>query len=175
MPYQRQYQEIMQPEKRIGRNVITPRNVYRISTYQGSKPITKTGDKSRWVFVIGRTQDKIHCIRLNEIKPLDFTNWLNKIREKRTKIGKDQLLSLLLKKFSKEGNDLFEQYIKGDSKMYPGGKSHYRIYKLESITHIWEIRFEDFFLKKLFGEIDTPQTEPEMRADIKEETDERDG
>ena len=175
MAHTRQYKEIMQPEKRIGRNNIQPRNVYRISTYQGSKPITKTGDKSRWVFVIGKTQDKIHCIRLNDIKPIDFTNFINKIREKRTPIGRDQLLSLLLKKFSKEGTDLFEQYVRKDKKMYPGGKSHYRIYKLEKITNIWEIRFEENFLRNLFGEIDTPNTVTEMKQDIKEEVDEKHG
>ena len=175
MSYTRDYKQIMQPEARVGRNVIVPRNVYRISTYKGSKPITKTGENSRWVFVIGKTEDKIHCIRLNDIKPLAFLKWLNKIREKRTPIGKDQLLSLLLKKFSKEGDGLFESYIKNDSSVYQKGHSTYRIYKLEKIVNIWEIRFEDNFLRKVFGEPDTPPTEPEMREDIKEETDERDG
>lgn len=175
MSYNRQYKEIMQPEIRIGRNNIVPRNVYRISTYKGSKPNLKTGEDYRWVFVIGKTADKIHCIRLNDIKPIDFTNFINKIREKRTPIGKDQLLSLLLKKFSATGTDLFETYIKPNKKLYPGGKSHYRIYKLDKITYIWEIRFEDFFLKKLFGEIDTPNTIQEMKADITEEINEKDG
>ncbi len=175
MSFTRNYIQIMKPEVRISRNNIIPRNVYRISTYKGSKPITKTGEDSRWVFVIGKTQDKIHCIRLNEIKPIDFTNFINKIREKRTPIGRDQLLSLLLKKFSKEGSDLFESYIRSDKKLYPGGKSHYRIYKLDKITNIWEIRFEENFLRNLFGEIDTPNTETEMKQDIKEEIDEKDG
>ena len=75
MSYSRQYKAIMKPEKRVGKNNIIPRNVYRISTYTGSKPNTKTGDDSRWVFVIGKTSDKIHCIRLNDIKPIDFTNF----------------------------------------------------------------------------------------------------
>ncbi len=175
MSFTRNYIQIMKPEVRISRNNIIPRNVYRISTYKGSKPITKTGEDSRWVFVIGKTQDKIHCIRLNEIKPIDFTNFINKIREKRTPIGRDQLLSLLLKKFSKEGSDLFESYIRSDKKLYPGGKSHYRIYKLDKITNIWEIRFEENFLRNLFGEIDTPNTETEMKVDIDEEIKEKDG
>lgn len=175
MSYNAQYKQIMQPEKRIGRNNIVPRNVYRISTYTGSKPVTKVGQDSRWVFVIGRTIDKIHCIRLNEIKPLDFTNFINEIRDKRIPIGRDQLMSLLLKKFSKEGTELFESYIKPNKKLYPGGKSHYRIYKLDKITNIWEIRFEEGFLRNLFGEINTPQTEQQMDADIQEEIKEKDG
>lgn len=175
MSFTRDYKQIMQPEKRISKNNIVPRNIYRISTYLGSKPITKTGEDSRWIFVIGKVDDKIHCIRLNDIKPLEFTTWLNKVREKRTPIGKDQLLSLLLKKFSKEGSDLFESYIKGDSNVYRPGKSTYRIYSLDKIQNIWEIRFEENMLRKIFGEINEPKTTQEMRVELDKEIDERDG
>lgn len=175
MSYTAQYKQIMQPEKRVGRNNIIPRNVYRISTYTGSKPITKSGADQRWVFVIGKVDDKIHCIRLNEIKPADFTQWLNKIREKRTPIGKDQLLSLLLKKFSKQGNELWESYIKNDSKVYRKGHSTYRIYKLDKIRYSWEIRFEEGKLREIFGEINDPNTAQEQAAIIKDEINEKDG
>ena len=175
MAFTRQYKELMVPEKRISRNNIVPRNIYRISTYTGSKPVTKTGDDSRWVFVIGKVDNKIHCIRLNDIKPLEFTKWLNKVREKRTPIGRDQQLSLLLKKFSREGRDLFESYIKGDSKVYRPGKSTYRIYSLDKIQNIWEIRFEEGVLRQIFGEINDPKTTQEMRAEITEEINEKDG
>lgn len=175
MAYTRQYKELMVPEKRISRNNIVPRNIYRISTYTGSKPITKTGDDSRWVFVIGKVDNKIHCIRLNDIKPLEFTKWLNKVREKRTPIGRDQQLSLLLKKFSKEGNELFESYIKNDSHVYRPGKSTYRIYSLDKIQNIWEIRFEEGVLRQIFGEINDPKTTQEMRVEITDEINEKDG
>jgi len=176
MAFTRDYKQIMQPEKRVSRSDILPRNIYRISTYTGSKPITKTGDDSRWVFVIGKVDDKIHCIRLNEIKPLQFTKWLNKVREKRTPIGRDQQLSLLLKKFSKEGNDLFESYVKNDSHVYkPNSKSTYRIYSLDKIQNIWEIRFEEGMLRQIFGEINDPKTTQEMRVEIDKEIDEKDG
>lgn len=173
--YTRDYREIMVPEVRVGRAMILPRNVYRISTYMGSNPITKTGEDSRWIFVIGKVGNEIHCIRLNDLKPIDFTSFLNKVREKRTPIKEDQQLDSLLKKFSKEGKDLFESYIKPNKALYPGGKSHYRIYKLEKIRYVWEIRFEPDFLRKIFGEINTPNTVTEMRAEIKEEVNEKDG
>ena len=177
MGYTRQYKEIMTPEVRVGRSNIIPRNVYRISTYTGSKPITKpaAGENSRWIFVIGKVGDKIHTIRLNDIKPIDFTNFINDIRDKRIPIGRDQLLSLLLKKFSKEGTNLFETHIKPNKKLYPGGKSHYRIYKLEKIRYVFEIRFEEGFLRNLFGEPDTPNTQQEMDADMQEEIKEKNG
>jgi hypothetical protein len=175
MSFTRQYRQIMQPEKRVSRNNILPRNIYRISTYTGSKPVTMVNDDSRWVFVIGRVDDKIHCIRLNEIKPLDFLKWLNKVREKRTPIGKDNQLSLLLKKFSKQGKELWEQYIKNDPLVYKPGKSYYRIYTMSKIQNIWEIRFEENFLRETFGEKDEPNTEQEMRVEIKDELNEKDG
>jgi hypothetical protein len=176
MAFTRDYKQIMQPEKRISRSNIVPRNIYRISTYTGSKPITKTGDDSRWVFVIGKVDNKIHCIRLNEIKPLEFTKWLNKIREKRTPIGSDQQMSLLLKRFSKEGNDLFESYIKNDSKVYkPTSKSTYRIYSLDKIQNIWEIRFEEGKLREIFGELNDPNTTQEQSAIIQKEIKDKNG
>jgi len=175
MSFTNQYRQIMQPEARVARTAIKPRNVYRVSTYTGSKPITKTGDESRWIFVIGVVGDKIHCIRLNEIKPLDFTNFINKIRDKRTPITDDKLLSLFLKKFSTNGSDLFEQHIKGDSKIYPGGKSAYRIYMLEKIRYVFEIRFETGYLRELFGEINTPNTSQQQRVVQEKEIDEKDG
>jgi len=176
MSYTRAYKEIMQPEKRVGRNNILPRNIYRISTYMGSEPVTKVGADARWVFVIGKIgNDKIHCIRLNDIKPLDFLKWLNKIRDKRIPIGKDQQLSLLLRKFSKEGSQLFESYIKNDTSVYKVGHSTYRIYKLEKIQTVWEIRFEENFLRETFGEKNDPNTTQEMNVEIKDELNEKDG
>ena len=174
--YTRKYKELLKPEVRISRGEVLPRNIYRISTYRGSKPITKTGDDSRYVFVIGKVDNKIHCVRLNEINPLDFTKFINKMRDKRKQIKKNQKLSELLVLTKREGSDLFERFVKPNPKIYRANtKSSYRIYKLPDIVNIWEIRFEDNFLRKLFGEKDDPMTVPEMKEVITEETNERDG
>jgi len=175
MSYTRKYQEIMKPEIRVARGDIKPRNIYRISVYRGSKPMTKTGDDSRWVFVIGKVDNKIHCVRLNEINPLDFTKFINTLRDKRNPIKRNQQLSELLRKFKKEGSDLFESHIKNNPTIYKSDtKRSYRIYKLPDITYVWEIRFEDMFLRKLFGEKDDPLTVPEQREVITEEINEHD-
>jgi len=174
MAYTRKYKEIMRPEVRIGRNEIKPRNIYRISTYKGSKPITKTGEEARYVFVIGKVGNKIHCIKMNDIKPIDFTNLINKLRDKRKPIG-NQKLNELLKTFSKEGKELYENYIKNNSKIYAPPRNNYRVYLLEKIVNVWEIRFEDNFLFELFGEKNTPNTTQEQKAIIKEETDSKEG
>jgi len=167
MSFTRQYKEILVPETRISRGEIKPRNIYRISTYRRGDPATKTGEDTRYVFVLGKVGDKIHCLKLNNINPKDFTNLLFKLREKRVPIGKDNRLNLLLKHFSTEGSELFEQHVKNNSSVYGPGKNNYRIYMVNFIVNAWEIRFEDFFLKKLFKEDSTPSTrEPIIKEEI---------
>ena len=51
--YTRQYKAFLKPERRVPRSQIRPRNIYRITTYRGGDPITKSGEDARYVFVIG--------------------------------------------------------------------------------------------------------------------------
>jgi hypothetical protein len=172
MSYTRQYKSFLKPEKRVSRSQIKPRNIYRITTYTGGEPITKSGEDARYVFVIGIVDGKVHCIKLNEIKPLDFTNFINKLRDKRIPIGSDQMLMLLLKKFSVDGKALFESYIKNDSKIYSPKLGNYRTYLLDSIQNVYEIRFEEDFLRELFKEGSNQSTRQEIIKDeINEDTD----
>ena len=78
--YTRQYKAFLKPERRVPRSQIRPRNIYRITTYRGGDPITRTGDDARYVFVIGVINEKVHCIKLNPIKPIDFTMFIRKLR-----------------------------------------------------------------------------------------------
>lgn len=151
MTFTNQYKRFLNPEVRVSRSEIRPRNIYRISTYKAGDPPTKTGQDTRYVFVIGKVDDKIHCIKLNEIKPIDFIQFLNKIRNKQIPIKEDQKLEEVLKKFGKDGKQLFEGYIKNNLKIYSTKLSNYRTYILPNITNAWEIRFEEGFLKELFG------------------------
>lgn len=173
MAYTRQYKSFLKPEKRIPRSQIRPRNIYRITTYRGGDPATKTGENERYIFVIGIVGDKVHAIKLNPIKPLNFTNFINKLRDKRIPIGSDQALELLLKKFSRDGNSLFESYIKNNSKIYSPTLKNYRTYLLNNIVNVYEIRFEEDFLRELFKEGSTESTRREVITnEINEDTDE---
>jgi len=167
----REYKEFLLPELRISRGQIKPRNIYRISTYKDGDPATTTGERARYIFVIGKIGNKIHCLKLNEIKPILFTDFLYKLRDIRKKIGKENQLSELLKTFSVDGNALFEQHIKSNSKIYGPGHSNYRIYMVDKIQHVWEIRFEDYFLQKLLKLGSTTTTQLPI---IKKEISERD-
>ena len=172
MSHTREYKAFLRPEKRVPRSQIRPRNIYRITTYKGGDPITKSGDNARYVFVVGIVDGKAHCIKLNDIRPVDFTNFINKLRDKRIPIGSDQALELLLKRFSKDGKGLFESYIKNNSKVYSKSLGNYRTYKLESIQNVYEIRFEQDFLKELFKEGSNQSTRQEViKEEIIEDTD----
>ena len=165
MAYTRQYKAFLKPERRIGKSLIRPRNIYRITTYKGGEPATRSGEDARYVFVIGIVDKKVHCIKLNPIKPIDFTTLIAKLRDKRIPIGSDQSLELLLKKFSKDGASLFSSFVKNNTKLYSRSLSNYRTYKLNNITNIYEIRFEQDFLQELFKEGSNKSTRRQVIAE----------
>jgi hypothetical protein len=102
---------------------------------------------------------------------LDFTNFISKLRDTRIPIGSDQSLELLLKKFNRDGSGLFESHIKNNSKVYSKSLSNYRTYLLSNIVNVYEIRFEEDFLRRLFGEPSTPSQRQEViRDEINEDT-----
>ena len=172
MAFTRQYKSFLRPEKRIPRSQIRPRNIYRITTYRGGEPPTRSGEDARYVFVIGIVNNKVHAIKLNPIRPIDFTIFIAKLRDKRIPIGSDQALELLLKRFSKDGSGLFESYVKNNSKIYSRSLSNYRTYILSSIVNVYEIRFEEDVLRRLFNEPGTTSTRREIIQDeINEDTD----
>ena len=173
MAFTRQYKSFLKPEKRVPRSQIRPRNIYRITTYRGGDPATKGGEDVRYIFVIGIVDEKVHAIKLNPIRPIDFTNFIGKLRDKRIPIGSDQSLELLLKRFSKDGKGLFESYIKNNSKLYSRSLGNYRTYILNSIVNVYEIRFEEGFLRSLFKEGSTQSTRQQIITDeVNEDTNE---
>jgi len=166
MLYTRQYTKFLRPEKRIPRAQIRPRNIYRIVTYRDGQPPTKTAEKARYVFVIGVVGNKVHCIKLNPINPLHFTQLIGKLRDKRKPLSSQLRLEYMLKTFARDGNSLFNSAIKNNSKLYRRDLDNYRTYILDKIVNVYEIRFEQEVLENLFGE---KTTASEKRAILKDE------
>ena len=54
-------------------------------------------EESRYVFVIGIIENKLHCIKLNPINPLHFTQLIGKLRDKDLPLSSDLRLELMLK------------------------------------------------------------------------------
>ena len=172
--YTRQYTKLLRPEKRIPRGQLKPRNIYRITTYKGGNPPTKQAGEARYIFVIGIVGNKLHCIKLNPINPLHFTTLIAKLRDKRTELSSNLRLELMLKKFDRTGQNLFEAYIKNNGNLYRKDFNNYRTYILEKITNVYEIRFEQDVLQNLFGEKTSSSQKRQIINEEINDTDEND-
>lgn len=166
--YTNQWVQLLKTEIRVSKALIRPRNIYRLSVYKDGDPKSQ----KRFVFVIGIHDEKIHCLKLNDIKPLDFMNFLFKIRDKRVPVDNTKRLEEHLILLPKDGNRLFEGYIKNDRKLYSKQLNNYRTYILDKISYVSEIRFEDGILNNIFK---VGNTESDRRQTIDKEIDEKDG
>ena len=148
--YTRQYTKFLRPEKRIPRSEIRPRNIYRIVTYKGGEPPNKQGEDARYVFALGIIDGKLHCIKINNIVPLHFTQLVGSLRDKRLPLSSDLKLEMMLKKYNRDGSSLFTSKIKNNPRVYSRKLANYRTYTLKNITNVFEIRFEQEVLEALF-------------------------
>jgi len=168
MNYYLQYIQLLQKsEQRMSRDLIRPRNIYKLSVYKDGSPASS----KRLVFVIGKIGDDIHTLKLNGIKPIDFANFLYKLRDKRIPVNPSLRLENHLTKFDVQGKRLFESQIKPNRQIYGGKNNNYRIYKKDKIQYIAEIKYEPDVLRNIFR----VGTETERRMDITQEIQEKDG
>ena len=172
MSYIREYIQLFGVTKKIPSSRVKPRNIYKIQTYRNGEPSTKTGNDTRYVFVIGEVDGKIHCLKLNDIKPNKFIEFLNNIRDNRIQIKTQQDLSDILKRFDNNGKNLFESYIKRDNLLYSKKLNNYRIYLIDKIVNIEEVLFEPNLLREIFRE---GNNETLRRNIITGEVNEKDG
>lgn len=163
-----QWKQLVETERRTSRDRITPGNLYQISVYSNSKK----SSHRRYIFAIGKSDDKLHCLKLNNIKPVDFSNFLHSIRNKQRSVDPTKPLSYHLIKFGKEGKRVFESYIKPNKSIYGSGNDTYRTYKVDKITYVSELVFEGDVLDDFLGR-KTKVTN--RRVGIDTELDERDG
>jgi len=172
MLYTRQYTKFLRPEKRVPRAQIRPRNIYRIVTYRDGQPPTQTAEKARYVFVIGIVGNKVHCIKINPINPIHFTQLIGKLRDRRKPLSSQLRLEYMLKTFSKDGNALFDTSIKNNRNLYRRDLDNYRTYILDKIVNVYEIRFEQEVLENLFGEKTTASQKREVLKEEQSDLDE---
>lgn len=163
-----QYVQLLKTESRVSKSGIKPRNIYRLSVYRDGDPKSV----KRFVFVIGIIDKKVHCIKLNDIRPLDFMNLLFKLRDKRIPIDTKKRLSQHLVKLPGDGRKLFESYIKKDTKLYSKQLNNYRTYIIDKISYVSEVSFENEVMNSIFR---ISNTETDRRLIIDEEIDEKDG
>lgn len=172
MSFIRQYDQLFGVTTKIPISKIKPRNIYKIQTYKGGDPITKTGSEMRYVYVIGEIDNKIHCLKLNDIKPTKFIEFLNEVRDKRIEIKTQNELREVTKKFNDNGQGLFDSVIKRNPSIYSKKLNNYRIYILGKIQTVETVKFEPNLLKEIFK---VGNNETQRRNVVVDEIKERDG
>jgi len=165
MSYRKKYDEILTTGPKTAGNRLKPRNIYKLNRY---------GDKTefRYIFVIGKVGDKLHCLKLNEIDPRKFTELLFDIYDKHSQVNKYQRISEITKEFGIDGKTLFEQHIKRNRGVYRKGLSSYHVYSVDKIKDVFDVYFEEGLLREI---LKIGSTETTRNIIVEDEIKEKDG
>jgi hypothetical protein len=146
-------QNYIDKEIRVSKSAVNPRNLYRISSYSYVDGETRSlaGSNSSLVFVFGIHDDKLNCLKLNNVSTNEFKNWLKTLLKpaiKETYIDSMKKLEDLLVGSDMQGNGIFESKIKGKP-IYNTNPRPYRTYNMEGLKYIQEVKLKADFLKSL--------------------------
>ena len=147
MPYTSKYKEFIQKEKKISKGLIRPRNLYRITSYQYADGSTKslTGEKSSLIFTTGIYEQKISCIKINELKPEKFFEWVKKLKKPALpseEITEDALFESYLILLDKGGQRLYESFVKPSPILKTAKSPVYTTYSLSGINNIYQLQLK---------------------------------
>ncbi len=152
MNYSTQYRSYFDIGDRISKSDITPYGIYRISTYKyadGDKQTLKGNDET-FIFVTGIYQKKVYGIKLSNVQPIKFLNWLKRvIGVNKYKEGMKRINELKVP-FDNTGNRIYDTYIKRNKDLIAGGSS-YRTYNLDGIQYATEVFLNEKTLKQYYG------------------------
>ena len=153
--YYNRYVELFDFGKRVQAQFVkmNPRNFYRISRYEYSDGETRnlSGVDSSLVFVIGTFDNKINCIKLNEVLPDIFLRFIKTVIERDITEGdvdSMKMFSDLIKPTTVDGSSLFESKIKGKP-IYNLTPRPYRTYNLDGLKYIQQINLKKDLIKTM--------------------------
>lgn len=164
MNYSKEYNSMFSSEKRVARLQMKNRRIYRITLYEYMDKSIKrmSRNEADLIFVTGIHQKFVHGLRLNELNPDLFMEWLKTITIKNMEVGSINHLDEITKRMGMDGKQLFEQYIKS-SRIYKSNMDIYRTYYFKGIRFIKEVNLkEDVYMKnfqgyKITGLVDKPK------------------
>ena len=170
MPYASQYLKYVEAEIPVSRTLIRPRNIYKIKSYKDvdNKTHTYAGNNSAIVFVIGIFDKKVWCIRMTDIRPVFFWNWLTPMIKKGVVLNeKIKKLEDLLVSDTKNGKKIFGNFVKG-KKVYNLEPAVFRTYNLPGINSVEELKIDLNFLKTQYKleseEVKSEYNDPKVEA-----------
>lgn len=154
MPYTSKYKPFIKKETKVSKGLVEPRNLYRITSYEYADGTTKSlvGEKSSLIFVTGIYDKKLSCIKINELKPEKFFEWVSKLKKrgiKEEELSESKMFSEYIILSDKGGQKLYEAYVKPSPLLKSAGKPVYRTYNLSGINNIYQIQLKIDKLKDI--------------------------
>ena len=177
MPYASQYLSYVEAEIPVSRTLVRPRNIYRIKNYTDvdGKSHSYTGNNSAIVFVVGIAEKKLWCVRITDVRPVQFWNWMKPMLRKNLVINdKIKRLEDILVTDTRNGKKIFENFVK-TKQIYNLEPNVFRTYNLNGVNLIEELKFDLNFLKatyklkseKIVSDYDDPKVEANKTEKVK--------
>jgi hypothetical protein len=141
MPFSKEYVPLIEVEEGISKNLIRPRNIYKINsyTYKDGKTKSLAGVETSYIFVIGISPTKvISALKISLIKPKDFFRWLKKLYKpslSENSINDSERLEDILILDNKDGRKIFNQFV-AQSRIYNQNIPTYRTYIAKNIKNV---------------------------------------
>jgi len=152
MNYALQYTPILESGTRVSKQDISPYGIYRISTYKyaGGEKERLQGPEETLIFVTGIYQRKVSALKLSNIRPVDFLNWLRKVVGRKSYEEGMKRIDELKLPMDIGGNRIYDIYIKNNKPFVQKGAA-YRTYNLDGIQYATEMFLNEKTLKQYYG------------------------
>ena len=152
MNYAPQYRGYIDMGDRVSKTDIKPYGIYKISTYKyadGDRQTLK-GTEETLIFVTGIYQRKVSAIKLSNVQPIKFLNWLKKIVGVNSYTEGKRRIDELKTPFDIGGNRIYDSYIKNNKDFVAKGAA-YRTYNLDGIQYATEVFLNERTLRQYYG------------------------
>ena len=152
MNYAPQYRGYIDMGDRVSKTDIKPYGIYKISTYKyadGDRQTLK-GTEETLIFVTGIYQRKVSAIKLSNVQPIKFLNWLKKIVGVNSYTEGKRRIDELKTPFDIGGNRIYDSYIRNNKDFVAKGAA-YRTYNLDGIQYATEVFLNEKTLKQYYG------------------------
>jgi hypothetical protein len=146
------YRGLLDVGGRVSKTDIRPYGLYKISTYKYADGDRSTlrGTEETLIFVTGIYQRKVSALKLSNIPPLKFLNWLKKVVGVNSYTEGNKRIDELKIPFDKGGNRIYDTYIKNNPDFVTKGAA-YRTYNLDGIQYATEVFLNEKTLKQYYG------------------------
>lgn len=152
MNYAPQYRGYIDVGSRISKNDIRPYGIYKISTYKYADGDRQTlrGTEETLIFVTGIYQKKVSALKLSNIQPIKFLNWLKRVVGVNSYTEGKKRIDELKTPFDTGGNKIYDSYIRNNKDFVAKGAA-YRTYNLDGIQYATEVFLNEKTLKQYYG------------------------